>query len=247
MKRYALLISLMCMLCTAQAQFSFEGGLNASTLRIKANDSKVPTKYLLGATFGMMGGIPLSDARHVFLELGAMYQTNGAKINTKPDWEYLLSGITFPINIEYKSGDKCSKRFFAGAGPYIRANLSGTAYTFDRNGTLKTEYTDLVIGTDIKRIDMGMGLNLGYLGKKHWYIRANYAYGFKNNLVRGNEKNYLKQSTGGLTVGYLFRGCRKIRYFVGGRARNTNHWRGVKKLHWSRHERLYRYKGPGTY
>lgn len=241
------MLFVVCAVSTVHAQFSFESGLNVSTLRIKVNDEKIPTKYILGGTFGIMGGIPLSDTRHVFLELGAMYQTNGAKINTKPDWDFILTGITFPINIEYKSGDKCSERFFVGAGPYIRTNLSGMAYTFDRSGNLKTEYTNLVIGTDIKQIDMGLGLNFGYLGKKHWYIRANYAYGFKNNLEKGNEKTYLKQSTGGLTIGYVFRGCRKARFSFGSRSRDRNHWRGIKKLHWSRHERLYRSKGPASY
>jgi hypothetical protein len=245
MKKTYLLLLLVCYnVMSAHAQFSFEGGLNFSTLNIKANGDKVPTKFLTGASIGMVGGIPISDTRHVFLEIGAFYQTDGAKINTKPSsWNYTLSSMTFPINIEYKSGDKCSKRFFAGAGPYIRDNLSGSAYAIDESGQVGTQLNTLVIGTDIKRIDFGLGINAGYLGKKHWYVRANYAQGLKDNLTNGNEKNYLKQATGGITLGYMFRGCR-VHDWSSSRSGAGSHWRGLKKSRWSTRQRLHRANGP---
>lgn len=248
MKKFTLLLLFIACTIITHAQFSFEGGLNMSNLDIKAAGTKVPTQYKAGGSFGMVGGIPFTDERHVYLEIGAFYQTDGAKVTTKPEWTFSLTSITFPINIEYKSGNRCGKRFFAGAGPYIRKNLTGSAYaiTAGSNGTVTAGYTDLKIGTDIKATDIGFGINVGYLGRKHWYIRANYMIGTKDNLVSGNDENHVKQTTAGLTIGYVFRNCRIANgWSRRDRAEFSNHWRGIKKLHWSNKSTYHRPNGPG--
>ena len=238
-----------CSICSAYAQFGFEGGVNMANLSLKSNDLKIPTKFKAGPSFGIMADLALNDKHHIYFEPGVFYQSNGAKIDVKDPWDYSLTCITFPLNIEYKSGDKCSERFFCGAGPYIRENISGSADYLNYFGSYgsSTGTTDLVIGTDIQRLDYGLGLNAGYLGKKHWYIRVNYAIGLSNDLPGGDDKNHIKQSNGGIALGFMVRGCRHHSWYESRGGRGRDHWRGLKKNKWSRHQIFHREKGPGTY
>ena len=247
MKKQTLLLLALACTVAAHAQFGFEAGVNMANLSIKSSGTKIATKYVAGASFGIIADMALNDQHHVYFEPGAFFQNDGAKVGVNKD-PIALNCLTFPLNIEYKSGDKCSERFFIGAGPYIRDNISGTSTASfvgtsgNINGT-----TDLVIGTDIQRFDFGLGFNAGYLGKKHWYIRVNYEQGFSNNIPNGDAKNSIKQSTGGITLGYMVRGCRHRSWYESKGGGGTDHWRGLKKNKWSRHQIFHREKGPAMY
>jgi hypothetical protein len=243
-KQTLLLLALACTTIAAHAQFGLEAGLNKANLSIKSNGTKIATKYKAGASFGIMADMALNDNHHLYFEPGAFFQNDGAKVGTNND-PFVLNCLTFPLNIEYKSGEKCSERFFIGAGPYIRDNISGSStLNFSGSGTTTT---DLVIGTDIQRFDFGLGFNAGYLGKKHWYIRVNYEQGLSNNIPNGDSKNSIKQSTGGITLGYMVRGCRHRSWYESKGGSSNDHWRGLRKNRWSRHQIFHREKGPAMY
>ena len=216
---------------TAYAQIGFEGGVNFANLAIQEAGTKVGTKYLVGAVFGFFGDIRFGNGP-IYLEPGAFIQTNGATIKGNPDWKDIIYAGNFPIYLEYKSGEKCGARFFAGIGPYIGDNIS-------INGA--TNY----VGPDIQQMDWGIGLNAGYIGRKHLYFRARYEIGLMNELPAGDSKNYVKQSSGALTIGYMFRGCRSRTSYGGSGHRGGNHWRGLKKNKWSTRQILRRPPGPG--
>jgi len=233
MKKTFLLLLLFALFAhTLQAQIGFEAGLNMANLAIKSNGTKVATKYKAGAALGLFADIKLGDGGHMYFEPAAYYQNNGATIKGNPDYKYLINSADFPLSIEYKSGDKCSQRFFAGIGPYIGDNIIGS-------------YSIAYIGTVVQNYDFGIGLNAGFIGKKHLYIRARYLIGLDNEYPSGDSKNSIKQSSGGLTIGYMIRGCRSRSVFGGSHRHEGNHWRGLKKNHWSTRQRFRTPPGPG--
>jgi Outer membrane protein beta-barrel domain len=245
MKKNGLLLFFLAAVLSGHAQIGFEGGLNMANLNIKSYGTTFPSTYKAGASMGFMGDIRVGIKEHIYIEPGVYYQNDGAKMTSKPTWNYDVNSLTFPIFLEYKSGDRCNERFFAGIGPYFRYNINGyAAYNFSG---ISGGGADLRMGTDFSNTDYGIGVNLGYIGRKHWFIKGNYLYGLANNLPNGDNKNYIKQATGGLTLGYMFRGCNGRRLFGGGGGRGRDHWRGVKKGRWSTKSIYHRPKGPGSY
>ena len=216
---------------TVHAQLGFEGGVNFSNLAIKIGGDKVGTKFLVGETIGMFLDIRMDDNAHIYFEPGAYYQTNGATFKTTPSFKYIINAANFPLYIEYKSGERCSERFFFGIGPFIGDNISNSAG----------------YNTDVENMDLGIALNLGYIGKKHWFIRGHYQVGLINEYVAGDSKNSIKSSCGSLTIGYMIRGCKNRGWGSGGGSGEGNHWRGIKKHHWSRRQTFRREHWPAYY
>ena len=245
MRKTFLLLFLTALFATAlQAQVGFEGGVNFANLAIKSYGDKVGTKFLIGATLGLFGDFKLGDGGHMYFEPGAYFQNNGAKIKGNPEGKYIINGANFPLYIEYKSGDKCSKRFFCGIGPYVDVNINGADDYGTVNSTSLTN-TEIVIGTDLRRADLGLAANIGYIGRKHLFIRAHYQMGLINEIPDGNSQNSLKQSCGSLTIGWMIRGCRANGWGGSYRRREGNHWRGLKKNRWSTKQSWRRPPGPG--
>ncbi len=232
-KTYLLLLLFASLATVVHAQIGFEAGLNMANLSIKSNGTKAGTKYKAGAAMGIFADIKLGDGGHMYFEPAAYYQNNGATIKGTPNYKYMINSADFPLSIEYKSGEKCSQRFFVGIGPYLGDNINGS-YSID------------YIGTIVQKFDFGIGLNAGFIGKKHLYIRARYLIGLENEYPGGDSKNSIKQSSGGLTIGYMIRGCRSRSSFGGSRRGGGNHWRGLKKNHWSTRQRFRTPRGPGV-
>lgn len=209
---------------TANAQFAIEGGLNMANMSIKQGDNKLKTAFNTGAAFGILDGINIDG--HVYFEPGFFFATAGCKITGTPSGAYDLTTLTFPLNIQYKSGDKCGTRWLLGAGPYICKLMSGT-YTLDAVYPMPAVSGSLSIGTDIKSVDYGIGVNAGYQLRQHFYLRAHYQMGLANLNPSNDSKNTIKTSALGVTIGYAFSGCRS----GGGRGhgRDYSHWRGIKK------------------
>lgn len=233
---------------TANAQFAFEGGLNAANLSLKSGGTSLATQYRYGESIGICAGLALDDAQHIYFEPGLFFQANGAKVAGPPAREYVLNTINIPFNLEYKSGLRCGARWFFGAGPYICNILSGT-YHVDAYGPLPAVDAAFVIaptnGFDLKKYEVGAGLNFGYLSRKHFFLRAHYQMGFSNMLPNGDAQNSFKQQSGGLTIGYAIRGCNKGSRHGSFGNRGNDHWRGIKKLKWSRHQYNWKPHGPG--
>lgn len=247
MRNTFLLLLIVLAAMDGRAQLGFEGGVNMATMDLKSMGTKIKTTYKTGASFGIIGDIRVSDNGHIYFETGVLYQGDGAKITDNPNWEFQVNTLTIPLFIEYKSGARCGERFFAGGGPYVRRILNGyEAFSFSGTSGTSGSTTELQVGTDIKTMDYGVGVNFGYLSKGHMYIRANYLYGLSNDLPGGNSDNVVKMSSGGVTLGYMIRGC-STRSRSGGGGRNRDHWRGIKKGRWSRRSIFRKPNGPDYY
>lgn len=226
------------------AQLGFEGGLNMANLDIVSNGNTVGTAFKYGAAFGIIADVGIGGG-HFYLEPGAYYQNSGATITDNPKGKYEINSFNFPLYIEYKTGERCGARFFVGAGPYISDNING-AYDITGGNGVPATTADIKIGVDFKQTDWGVGFNTGYIGNKHFYLKAHYQVGLANELQNGDSKNSIKQSSGGIVIGYFIRGCNRGSWSGGGR-RGGNHWRGVKKGRWSTKQKLWRAAGPAYY
>jgi len=223
----------------AHAQFMFEGGLNYTNLNEKSGGTKLATKSKAGEAVGIAAGISLSPANHVYFEPGVYFASTGAKVPGPPNGTIQFNTINIPFNIEYKSGYRCGKRFFCGIGPYV-AEIMGGSYNYDQyNGIPATSGTYTISptnGFNIKRYEVGIGANIGYLFKQNFFFRAHYQMGFTNLYAIDPSTNSLKQSAFGLTIGYAIRSCGGRKGNGGFGTRGNDHWRGIKKLKWSRHQ-----------
>jgi Outer membrane protein beta-barrel domain len=233
---------------TSKAQFGFEGGVNFANLAIKSNGDKVKTTYKIGPSIGIVAGMHLDAAEHVYFEPGFFYQSNGAKVTGKPTGKYFINSISIPLNFEYRTGERCGERFIFGIGPYVADNLSGS-YKFDAYGPIQATSGTIKIQPEtdyqLKQWEVGLGLSIGYLSKKHFFLRGHYQMGFTNLYPNADSKNSFKQSAFGLTIGYMIVRCNKSRSYRGYGVRGRDHWRGVKKNKWSTKQSWRRPNGPG--
>ncbi len=218
----------------AGAQFAFEGGINLANLSLKSAGNKVTTSFKTGAAFGFVIDMEIAD--NIYFQPGVFYLMNGCTLKD-PKGSYNINTLTFPLNIEYKSGEKCSSRFFAGAGPYIGDNISGD-YIIEDNGIIPGTSGKLTIGSDknanLKALDLGIGANIGYQLKKRLYLRIRYQAGLVNLTPGGDNKNSMKTSSIGITLGCLFASCGSGRGGSSFRVHGGNHWKGMSKGKYSR-------------
>lgn len=249
-KTSLLLLVLMVSVITAHAQFAFEGGVNMANIAVTSNGKSISTTYKPGPAMGIVAGLALNDAQHLYFEPGLFFVANGAKITSKPTGTYIINSVEIPLNLQYKWGEKCSSRFFIGAGPYITANMSGS-YQFDADGPVPAYSGTFVFSPDkdynLKKWEYGLGFNFGHLGKKHLFFRVHYQMSLTNLAPNGDDKNSFKQSAAGLTIGYAIRGCNRGNRSGAFGGRGNTHWRGLRKNKYSRRQLFRRPNGPAYY
>ncbi len=216
----------------ASAQIGPEIGLNMADLSLKNNGNTVHTGFKPGVGLGLSVDIPFSD--HVYFQPGIFYEMTGCKITDQPTGKYNINTLTFPLNFEYKTGEKCGKRFFFGGGPFIGVNNSAS-YDFNDYGAIPSVSGVFKIGStanvdNLKQIDYGLGVNVGYILRNHLYARLHYQLGLAELNPAGNDKNSIKSSGAGITIGFLFVRCGSSRTMQGFKRTKSDHWKGVKKL-----------------
>jgi hypothetical protein len=179
----------------AQIAIAPELGLNMANLAFKPSGS---TSMKAGAALGAIVDIGLTD--NLFLQPGLFYEMTGCNFS---GGSFNINTITVPVDVEYKLGEAGSGRFFFGAGPYLGYNISGTAKGSGSSTSLK-------IGSDktdnIKAMDVGLGVNLGYMLASNLYFRGHYQFGFSNLDPSGASGVSTKTSAIGVTIGYYLGG-----------------------------------------
>jgi Outer membrane protein beta-barrel domain len=195
------LLSVAAITSAANAQIAFapELGLNLANMAINDEGTKVSTSMKAGLTVGAIVDIGFTD--NLYLQPGLFYMMNGAKFS---GGSYNVNTIQIPVNVEYKLGDPGDNRFFFGAGPYLGYNVSANTKVGSTN-------TKIDIGTDktkdgLKPLDIGLGVNLGYLLSNGFFARAHYQLGLTDLNPVGKSDHSIKTSGLGLTVGYYLGG-----------------------------------------
>jgi hypothetical protein len=180
----------------------------------------------LVADFGITDNISFQPAL-LFVMKGAREEvdesetTFGITIKSTYQSKINLNYIQIPLNFQYHLNDD-KTGFFVGAGPYIAYAFAGkyaidgqfeiSGAGFPTQTTTVKEDIDVEFGDEegdmFKNLDLGVGLNAGYMLPMGVFVRAFGEYGFSNILPEfyasqdGKTRNY----GFGLTVGYMIGG-----------------------------------------
>ena len=195
-----------------------EAGLNLSDLAIKSNGSTWNATTKGGLRIGGVADISLTN--NLYLQPGLFFMKNRCLVK-QPDYfgtgtidqAYSLNTLELPVNLEYKFGRPGGNRFFVGAGPYVGYNMSGKVISsgVSRGMSIGTDKpTAQGPGDDVKRIDIGAGLNVGYQFKNGVFAKAQYQMGVSNLSPTADANNSIRSSSFGITVGY-FLGKNKLK------------------------------------
>lgn len=204
MKKLFLLASAAIIAQTASAQFSIapEAGLVMSGQSMKVLGEKVDTKMKIGFRVGGNVDYAISDAIHI--QGGIFYAAKGSKAK-EGDGKVAVNYLEVPIYVNYMTGEAGGNRFFGGVGPYL-------GYAFGGKVTDATgEERDLEIGSDegksdIKALDLGLNVNIGYMLSNGLYVRANYGLGLTNLIPGGDGDNSVKNNGFAISFGYYLFG-----------------------------------------
>ncbi len=218
MKNTGLALLLMLLAVTSvNAQIGFESGLNMTNLKFKQTSYPIRTTSRKATALGM--NIELKLEPHLYFQTGFFLEGSGCKFTTKPTGEYFFIGVRTPLNLVYKTGEKCGNRFFFGLGPYL------TRYIFAEHDEISPVIT-FTPGIELRPLDFGFGVMTGVNLKKHIYFRAHYQFGAT--VINPSGDGLMKPSAIGLTIGYLFGKCshnsaKDIFYRP-----KDDHWRGLR-------------------
>lgn len=235
MKNICLIALLVFSATATHAQFSLEGGINMANMAINVNGNKLNSSMKNGVATGFLIDMPLGT--HVYFQSGMLYEMMGCKLKD-PDGEYSLHQAGIPLNLVYKTGYRCQKRMFIGGGLHLGYNLAGSYNIAAAKNINDTSVTlDFGSGAYLKRIDMGIGVNFGYMLTKRFYFRLRYH--FSTALLNKSEDkdNGLKTSAIGLNLGFLFGRCSRGGIANAFYSNEGNHWRGMSKGVYSRNRK----------
>lgn len=204
---------------TAQAQIGFgvEAGVNLANMHLKENGSEVGNpKVKIGPKAGFIADIPLTS--QLSFQPGIFYSMKGSVIKidedlmgiqTKAETKFKTTYIEIPLNIQYQLK---GPHFFIGAGPYIAMAVDGHTLT---SGSISGGGLSIQIpetkeeikwgnddSTQLRRLDYGVNINLGYMLPMGLFVRAQYGLGLAN-FSADNDKQNVKNTAFAFTLGYL--------------------------------------------
>ncbi len=225
MKLKALLIATLLISTTVKAQkyFGIHAGGGISNIVTKINGKKDEAiKGAAGYIVAADVNIPVSD--NLLLQTGLQYQKVRNQVNTnststvggttfKRDFSggSYLSYINIPLKLLYKQ-QAGSGSITIGAGPYLGLGIAGRSKSTDitettAGGTTTRNVYDYnrkvsfgTADTTIKRINTGLGVNIGYT------LSNNCNFSLYSNIGMGNINNQYNTKTfaAGITIGYIF-------------------------------------------
>lgn len=183
-------------------QFIGSAGLNwAGATANTSGSGHVKGKPLNGFDLGLSADIPLN--KHWSFRPKAEYSyegfrpdVNGTAVNIH------VAYLSLPLDMVYHS-DWISRRFFAGAGPYLARALSGT-YTFKGIDTDMGFGNHYASGDNLRSMDYGIHLMAGLLLDKNFVLGAQAKWGLSNIAPSGTGSDIHTRSAG-LFLMYVFR------------------------------------------
>lgn len=200
----------------AQVRFAPEAGINLSKVNYTADAGlfgpgvtfSTSTSMAIGLKVGVVADLGLSD--HFSIQPGIFYSMKNGKttydvnagiINVSAEQTTKLNYIDIPVMALYKF-DVGPGKLFAGIGPNVGIGIGGKR-EFSVLGIDSS--ADVKFGSDsdqVKRIDFGGNVNVGYELPMGLYLRLSYNMGFVN-LSNIPAETY-KNMGFGVSVGYMF-------------------------------------------
>ena len=173
MKKIGLFIAAVFLGSAVMAQIGpklgIKGGLNVATLKVDNVDN---LDSRIGLHGGLLAHFHLSPQWGIQPEI--MYSGQGME-ETITDSKWKLDYINVPVMVQYMFNNG----FRLQAGPQIGFLINGEIEGEDGS---EVEITD-----DLKKIDAGLGLGVGYLSHSGLGVDARYNFGLSNINESGNE------------------------------------------------------------
>lgn len=191
----------------AQIKIALLGGANASNIRsanIGSNQS------IFGSTAGIAVFVPVGKKMYIKPELQIskrgykiVQKNSGGNANFSEEFKQEISYLELPVEIVYpiKAGNG---EFLIAAGPSFGFALKGKQTSTTVLVTNRDErVTDIAFGngaTQYKRLDIGGRVNVMYVFKNGFLLKADYSHSFSN---LSNNGEYYNRSFG-FSIGYRF-------------------------------------------
>jgi hypothetical protein len=198
--KFALLICLMCVVTSIQAQIKFgpKVGLNLSTMTLKNSGVALDPKTLVGFHIGVISEIPISgnfvlQPALLYSSKGSKYSFLGEETSISPDF------LEIPVNVAYKF-DLGGMKFFIDAGPYFAYGIGGKIKSGGESKSITFGSDD---NADMKPFDVGLNFGVG-LDIKSFLLSFNYELGLANLIPGTTDGAEAKSKVIGISVGYLF-------------------------------------------
>lgn len=211
MKSLIISASLLVSMTSVQAQFTVgpELSLIGTNYTGKVDGQSGNTKSVISFRAGAVVNAPIGD--HFDIQPAVMYVQNGSKSDVVfSSATAHVNTLEVPVNVMYKINTTHGEHFFVGLGPYIAYNMSGkTKFTSNFSGT-GAETQTISFGSDahdnMKTIDLGLGINVGYQLLNGLFLRVYYQKGLVNLFPQGNTENSIYSTNYGVGLGMLFGG-----------------------------------------
>lgn len=232
MKRILSIVSLLALGTAAMAQDIKVGpelGANYVTLSQKLNGKSRETNYQVGFKIGATADFQFNEYFSVqpslFLSVNngteSYYERSfktgaGIPASEHDRRNYAVTYLQLPVYALYKTGKEFDDpHFFFGIGPSFNYAIGGRyrqEYVSRLNGVdipHRTDYT-LPFGTDrtkdaMRRFDISANVTVGYETPFGLFFKAFYGLGLLNVAPSGNSDNCMRNSGGGLSVGFFFK------------------------------------------
>jgi hypothetical protein len=191
----------------AQIGYGFEVGFNMSDYNIKSNGNIRKTNFKNGGRAGILADIPINE--DFVFQPGVYYVTNGFHVDLPLGYErYKINTFELPLNVQYAIGDADNNHIFVGAGPFLAYNRDGKFNI--HSGFVDSErriLTGASPANDIRSLDIGAGVNVGYRLPMGLFVRLRAQMGFRNLAPKNTTGDDNKMRSMGfcLSGGYWFR------------------------------------------
>lgn len=226
MKKF--LVAAMAMFCISSSSFAVEPeegltwqgeiGMNVSKFNMKGGIS-ILNDYMSakpGLNLGVYGRYVLPGCAGVYGKFGVRYDMLGAKgtkdfgLGTEADIAANLHYVSIPVHVGYQYGFTEDFSVHADVGPYFGMGLVGKMVTktyLNNNltGTNKDSwFKDGTGDQDMKRLECGLGFNVGCEYLNHYIFNIGCDWGVTNQLKDSNwpKTDKLKNFDFHFSVGY---------------------------------------------
>lgn len=211
MKKGSLLLLCLCLITLATNAQSFRygviGGIN---LNKPAGDTGADGSKV-GLLLGAKGELDLPMiAKGTYLDFGLQISAKGYKSsifmdadNNHVKWERNINYLNIPIHIGYKITCGKALSLFANAGPYMGIGLWGKIKSYNNGKETASSSKVFDENNGLKRLDYGIGVNIGLEYAKHIQLILGHDWGLKDiNNYTGAGK--YKNKNFSLSIAYLF-------------------------------------------
>jgi opacity protein-like surface antigen len=191
----------------AQMSFGVKAGLNFTNMNIKnSGDKDNDAKFKAGINAGAFADFELTDM--LGAEVGMNFETKGSmkKFNEGKTKDIInVVYVTVPVDVKLTFGS-----LYVLAGPYASVAVMGkTKIKAKGDDDNFKESRDIEFGNEegksnMKRLDFGLGVGVGYELNDNLGVRAGYDLGLSNLEPGGDKKNSMKNGSINISATYKF-------------------------------------------